>query len=98
VTAGLEDVDRYDLATGTLSGSPIRLELQVGQMQFSPNGRTLVIGGVQGSLAALDTGGRTFYEASDSPLTSAALNPAGYLAAPASLTARYRYGTSATLP
>jgi WD40 repeat protein len=75
------DVSRVDLFTGNEAGSPIRLQQPVTQMAVSPDGRILVLGGPQGSLAALDIEGRTFYDPDRSPLTAVAVDRWGHLAA-----------------
>jgi len=81
--AGLDfnDVFRVDVFTGNIAGDPIRLQQPVTQMAISPDGRFLVLGGPQGSLAALDIEGNTFYNLDQSPLTAAAINRSGQLAA-----------------
>ena len=81
--AGLDfnDVFRVDLFTGNIAGDPIRLQQPVTHFAVSPDGRTLVLGGPQGSLVALDIEGRTFYNLDQSPLTAAAVNRSGQLAA-----------------
>jgi WD40 repeat protein len=76
-----EEIDRYDLVTMTLAGVPIRLQVPVGQMVSSPDGRTLVFGGQEGDLVQLGTGGRTFYQADDSALGAPAVSPDGRLVA-----------------
>ena len=81
--AGLDfnDTFRVDLFTGNIAGAPIRLQQPVTHIAVSPDGRILVLGGPQGSLAALDIEGRTFYNLDQSPLTAAAVNRSGQLAA-----------------
>ncbi len=81
--AGLDfnDTFRVDLFTGNIAGAPIRLQQPVTRMAVSPDGRILVLGGPQGNLAALDIEGRTFYNLDQSPLTAAAVNRSGQLAA-----------------
>ena len=79
----LTDVSRVDLLTGNEAGDPIRLQRPVTQMAVSPDGRILVLGGPEGSLSALDIEGRTFYSPDPSPLTAAAVDRSGQLAATA---------------
>jgi WD40 repeat protein len=79
------EIVRYNLNTGAQSGPVVRLPPQaaqdVDQMVFSPDGNTLAVGGLGGYAAALDEGGRTFYEVNDDPLTSVAVSPDGRLTA-----------------
>jgi WD40 repeat protein len=77
----LRDVSRVSLFTGRIAGDPIRTQLAVTHMAFSPDGRILVLGGPAGSLAALDIGGDTFYNPDGSSLTAAAVDRGGLLAA-----------------
>ena len=81
--AGLDfnDTSRVDLLTGNIAGAPIRLQQPVTHMAISPDGRILVLGGPGGSLAALEIEGRTFYNPDKTPLTAAAINRSGQLAA-----------------
>lgn len=69
----------------TQSGPVVRLPSQaaqgVGQMVFSRDGKILAVGGTGGYAAALDEGGRTFYETNDDPLLAVAVNPDGRLTA-----------------
>jgi WD40 repeat protein len=75
------DISRINLITGNVAGDPIRPQLPVVHMAFSPDGRVLVLGGLKGSLAALDIEGRTFYNPDGSSLTAAAVDRGGLLAA-----------------
>jgi WD40 repeat protein len=75
------DVSRIDTITGSIAGQPIRLQQPATQMAFSPDGRILILGGPQGSLSALAIQGNTFYNPSSSPLTAAAVDRGGHLAA-----------------
>src|SRR5262249_38088050 len=67
----------WKLATLTLARPPIRVQQPVTVMVSSPDGRTLVFGGPLGSLAALDMGRRTFYQAHGESLSAAAVSPGG---------------------
>jgi WD40 repeat protein len=79
------EIVRYNLSTTALSGLIVRLPPQaaqaVAQMVFSPDGNTLAVGGASGYPAALDEGGRTFYEANDDSLLADAVSPDGRLTA-----------------
>ena len=74
-------VSHVDLVDGNVAGDPLDLQQPVTHMAFSPDGRTLVVGGPNGSLAALNTGGNTFYDPDREPLTAAAVDRWGRLAA-----------------
>jgi WD40 repeat protein len=81
---GSGQIDRYDLAALSQSGTVIRLPGGAGEnvsdMVFSPGG-LLAAGGINGSLAVLDVEGRTFYEAGDTALTAVAVTRDGTLTA-----------------
>src|SRR5262249_48539550 len=70
-----KEIDVWRNPTLGLARPPIQLQQPVSVMASSPAARTLAFGGLSGSLAALDAGQRTFYQAHGVPLTVVAVSP-----------------------
>jgi WD40 repeat protein len=75
------DINRYNLSTAAAVGAAMDVQQQVSELISSPDGRTLVAAGPDGSLFELDMGQRTFYVPGADLPTALTVSPDGRTAA-----------------